>query len=180
MALRKEARAFYLDEKMHLQVLNEMEIAYKVLDLISYRYAIFDADRSNKENHEKLAKTLEESMIDGHKYFCWVNEKLKNGHKFDEDTITRNFTIMLINYQYNKSMYRHPQLKENYSKSLKIMMGTYGYLKEIHQKYCDANSDFEVDDDDAETEQDKKDDGGKMEKAGCEKMDVAGPSGDAL
>jgi hypothetical protein len=177
VALRKEARTSYLAEKFHLQVLNEMEIAYKALDLISYRYAIYNADRLDKENGGKLVETLGEAMVDGHNYFSWINQKRKNGHQFDEDTIIRNFRIMLVNYKYNKTMFRHPQLKDNYSKSLKAMMEKYVYLKDIHLEYSSINS-VEIDDDDEVAEKDKMD-GGKVDEAGSDKIEFSGPNGDA-
>jgi hypothetical protein len=142
---RKEARSLIPDEKLKHRMVNEQQIAYAMLDLIGYRFLIYDSDQSNKENDAKFDDTLQEALIFTYNYFCWLSQVTVNGFEPDQDANERNFTIMLLNYRFNKTMFRHPEIMKNYTKQLKIWLAKYSYLEKIYQTHCDISSDFQID-----------------------------------
>jgi hypothetical protein len=170
--LRKQASTLFPAEKLRYKAANELEIVNRQFDIMSIHFSIFDADHSNQENEGLFVDALDLAMSEAYKYFSWMSELAANGYSHDDDTIKRNFATMLITYKYNETMYHHPLLKKIFTEGLKRMLDKFGFLKDLYQKYCDANSDFEIDDNEAGTEAGQDN---KQNDAGSEKMDVGEP-----
>jgi hypothetical protein len=181
VALRKEASFLFPVEKLKHKVANELEIVNRQFDIMSIYISIFEADQSNLKNEGLFLGSLDVAMSEAHTYFGWMSELAANGYTHDDDSIKRNFITMLITYKYNKTLYFHPVLKKMYTQGLKRMLEKFGFLEDLYQKYCDANSDFKIDDNDADDLM--KGNGmaetSKLDDAGSEKMDVAESGGDA-